>query len=165
VWKKKHGADLVAEREASSGTILALHQEKTAFEGFVREMSRQLLGKFLVLSFLSFDSASPRAWRVRKGESPSVVSPRVSIANFFCCVFSLFAWTYDYVETATPRECLETATTQIIKCAADILAALQYLHGSGSRMTRHRCSRPCLTCLWSSTGCDDRRAGWASLWR
>jgi hypothetical protein len=31
------------------------------------------------------------------------------------------------VETTTPRECLETATTQIIKCAADILAALQYL--------------------------------------
>jgi hypothetical protein len=27
---------------------------------------------------------------------------------------------------ATPRECLETATTRIIKCAGDILAALQY---------------------------------------
>jgi hypothetical protein len=31
------------------------------------------------------------------------------------------------VETATPRECLETATTRIIHCAGDILAALQYL--------------------------------------
>jgi hypothetical protein len=31
------------------------------------------------------------------------------------------------VETATPRECLETATTRIIQCAGDILVALQYL--------------------------------------
>ncbi|KAM0828373.1 hypothetical protein ACQ4PT_067605 [Festuca glaucescens] len=33
----------------------------------------------------------------------------------------------DYVETATPKECLQTATTRVIECAADILAALQYL--------------------------------------
>jgi hypothetical protein len=31
------------------------------------------------------------------------------------------------VETATPRECLEAATTRIIACAGEILAALQYL--------------------------------------
>ena len=31
------------------------------------------------------------------------------------------------MESATPRECLETATTRIIQCAGDILAALQYL--------------------------------------
>jgi hypothetical protein len=31
------------------------------------------------------------------------------------------------VKTVTPRECLETATTRIIQCVGDILAALQYL--------------------------------------
>ena len=31
------------------------------------------------------------------------------------------------METATPKECLQTATTRVIECAADILAALQYL--------------------------------------
>jgi hypothetical protein len=31
------------------------------------------------------------------------------------------------VETSTTRECLETASTRIIQCAGDILAALQYL--------------------------------------
>jgi hypothetical protein len=92
-WKKKHEADLATEREASSGTILALQHEKTSFEGFVREMSRQLLGKcrvfpslyfvLLVLSKVSLQGrvpergesarASPRAWRVRTAESPSIV--------------------------------------------------------------------------------------------
>ncbi|KAM0890312.1 hypothetical protein ACQ4PT_027130 [Festuca glaucescens] len=33
----------------------------------------------------------------------------------------------DYVETATLKDCLQTATTRVIECAADILAALQYL--------------------------------------
>ncbi|KAM0840085.1 hypothetical protein ACQ4PT_059902 [Festuca glaucescens] len=77
--RKVHEAELGMEREASSSTILALQREKTTFEAFVREMSRQLLG------------------------------------------------TCDFVETATPTECLETATTRIMQCAADILAALQYV--------------------------------------
>ncbi|KAM0833735.1 hypothetical protein ACQ4PT_064079 [Festuca glaucescens] len=77
--KKAHAAELELERETSKGTILASQKEKTTFEAFVRETSRQLLGS---------------------------------------C---------DYVETATPKECLQTATTRVIKCAADILAALQYL--------------------------------------
>jgi hypothetical protein len=34
------------------------------------------------------------------------------------------------VETATPRDCLETVTTRIIKCAGDKLAALQYISPS-----------------------------------
>jgi hypothetical protein len=124
-WKKKHEADLVAEREASSGTILALQQEKTAFEGFIREMSRQLLGKFRVHPSPSFNSASPRAWRVRKGRVPerresSRASPRPwrlhehRLLTCLMCLF-FFAGTYDYVETTTPRECLETRVPQIIK--------------------------------------------------
>ncbi|KAM0851714.1 hypothetical protein ACQ4PT_052260 [Festuca glaucescens] len=75
---KKHAEELAA-KEASAATLLAVQKEKTSFEAFVREMSRQLLG------------------------------------------------TCEFVETATPRECLETATTRIIQCAGDILAALQYL--------------------------------------
>jgi hypothetical protein len=39
----------------------------------------------------------------------------------------LTAGTCDFVETATPRECLSTATARIIACAGEILAALQYL--------------------------------------
>jgi hypothetical protein len=42
-------------------------------------------------------------------------------------IFYYLASTCDFVETATPRKCLETATTCIIKCAGDILAALQYI--------------------------------------
>jgi hypothetical protein len=38
-----------------------------------------------------------------------------------------FADTCDFFTAATPRDCLETVTTRIIQCAADILAALQYL--------------------------------------
>jgi hypothetical protein len=74
-WKKKHEANLVAEREASSGTILALQQEKTAFEGFIREMSWQLLGKFQVHPSPSFNSV-PEPGESEKGESPSVASPQ-----------------------------------------------------------------------------------------
>ncbi|KAK1648904.1 hypothetical protein QYE76_066709 [Lolium multiflorum] len=77
--KQQHAKELAAEREASEGIVLAVQAEKTSFEAFVREMSRQILG------------------------------------------------TCDFVETATPRECLSTATTRIIACAGEILAALQYL--------------------------------------
>jgi hypothetical protein len=45
-WKKKHANELATERKASSSTILALQKEKTTFEAFVREMSRQLLGEY-----------------------------------------------------------------------------------------------------------------------
>ncbi|KAK1644234.1 hypothetical protein QYE76_062039 [Lolium multiflorum] len=77
--KQQHAKELAAEKEASEGIVLAVQAEKTSFEAFVREMSRQILG------------------------------------------------TCDFVETATPRECLSTATTRIIACAGEILAALQYL--------------------------------------
>ncbi|KAK1617051.1 hypothetical protein QYE76_022568 [Lolium multiflorum] len=77
--KLQHSKELAAEKEASEGTLLAVQAEKTSFEAFVREMSRQLLGQ---------------------------------------C---------DFVESATPRECLQEATTRIIACAGEILAALQYL--------------------------------------
>ncbi|KAK1629463.1 hypothetical protein QYE76_003778 [Lolium multiflorum] len=77
--KQQHAQELAAEKEASEGVVLAVQAEKTSFEAFVREMSRQILG------------------------------------------------TCDFVETATPRECLSTATTRIIACAGEILAALQYL--------------------------------------
>ncbi|KAK1650279.1 hypothetical protein QYE76_068084 [Lolium multiflorum] len=77
--KQQHAKELAAEKEASEGIVLAVQAEKTNFEAFVREMSRQLLG------------------------------------------------TSDFTETATPRECLSTATARIIACAGEILAALQYL--------------------------------------
>ncbi|KAK1664676.1 hypothetical protein QYE76_052835 [Lolium multiflorum] len=77
--KLQHAKELAAEKEASEGTLLAVQAEKTSFEAFVREMSRQLLGQ---------------------------------------C---------DFVEMATPRECLQEATKRIIACAGEILAALQYL--------------------------------------
>ncbi|XP_071681755.1 uncharacterized protein [Lolium perenne] len=77
--KQQHAKELAAEKEASEGIVLAVQAEKTNFEAFVREMSRQILG------------------------------------------------TCDFVETATPRECLSTATARIIACAGEILAALQYL--------------------------------------
>nr|XP_051199772.1 uncharacterized protein LOC127313262 isoform X2 [Lolium perenne] len=64
--KQQHAKELAAEREASEGIVLAVQAEKTNFEAFVREMSRQILG------------------------------------------------TCDFVETATPRECLSTATARII---------------------------------------------------
>ncbi|KAK1650850.1 hypothetical protein QYE76_068655 [Lolium multiflorum] len=49
--------------------------------------------------------------------------------------FESFVWkmsrqllgTCKFMETSTPRDCLETAMTRIIKCPGDILAALQYL--------------------------------------
>ncbi|KAK1607968.1 hypothetical protein QYE76_031641 [Lolium multiflorum] len=77
--KLQHAKELAAEKETSEGTLLAVQAEKTSFEAFVREMSRQLLGQ---------------------------------------C---------DFVELATPRECLQEATTRIIACLGEILAALQYL--------------------------------------
>ncbi|KAK1618976.1 hypothetical protein QYE76_024493 [Lolium multiflorum] len=77
--KLQHSKELAAEKEASEGTLLAVQAEKTSFEAFVREMSRQFLGQ---------------------------------------C---------DFVEMATPRECLQEATKRIIACAGEILAALQYL--------------------------------------
>ncbi|KAM0887698.1 hypothetical protein ACQ4PT_028833 [Festuca glaucescens] len=43
------------------------------------------------------------------------------------CQLISISSSYDYVETATPKECLQTATTCVIECATDILAALQYL--------------------------------------
>jgi cell fate (sporulation/competence/biofilm development) regulator YmcA (YheA/YmcA/DUF963 family) len=45
-WKKKHCDEIAAEKEASTSTILTLQKEKTTFEAFVREMSRQLLGAY-----------------------------------------------------------------------------------------------------------------------
>ena len=49
--KIQHAKELAAEKEASTATILAIQQEKTAFESFVREMSRQLLGEYLCSCF------------------------------------------------------------------------------------------------------------------
>jgi hypothetical protein len=43
--KVQDAKELAAEKEASAATILGVQQEKTDFEAFVREMSRQLLGK------------------------------------------------------------------------------------------------------------------------
>jgi hypothetical protein len=51
--KLQHAKELAAEKEASEGIVLAVQAEKTRFEAFVREMSRQLLGK-LQHSFLDF---------------------------------------------------------------------------------------------------------------
>ncbi|KAK1680759.1 hypothetical protein QYE76_041607 [Lolium multiflorum] len=95
--KQQHAKELAAEKEASEGTVLAVQAEKTSFEAFVREMSRQIL---VPERGESASGASPRAWRVAAG---------------------------NFVETATPRECLSTATARIIACAGEILAALQYL--------------------------------------
>ncbi|KAK1685203.1 hypothetical protein QYE76_046051 [Lolium multiflorum] len=53
--KLQHSKELAAEKEASEGTLLAVQAEKTSFEAFVREMSRQLLGEsfsFLLVSAL-----------------------------------------------------------------------------------------------------------------
>jgi chromosome segregation ATPase len=50
--KLQHSKELAAEKEASEGTVLAVQAEKTSFEAFVREMSRQLLGKCFSLLFL-----------------------------------------------------------------------------------------------------------------
>jgi cystathionine beta-lyase/cystathionine gamma-synthase len=46
--KQQHAKELAAEKEASEGIVLAVQAEKTNFEAFVREMSRQILGKFLL---------------------------------------------------------------------------------------------------------------------
>ncbi|KAM0881040.1 hypothetical protein ACQ4PT_033206 [Festuca glaucescens] len=75
--KKAHAAELELERETSKGTILALQKEKTTFEVFVREASRQLLGESLVYLCLSCQSTRESAMqRAREGESPSMVSSR-----------------------------------------------------------------------------------------
>jgi hypothetical protein len=50
--KQQHAKELAAEKEASEGIVLAVQAEKTNFEAFVREMSRQILGKFLSSHFL-----------------------------------------------------------------------------------------------------------------
>nr|XP_051221478.1 uncharacterized protein LOC127339699 [Lolium perenne] len=42
--KQQHAKELAAEKEASEGIVLAVQAEKTNFEAFVREMSRQILG-------------------------------------------------------------------------------------------------------------------------
>ncbi|XP_071680078.1 uncharacterized protein [Lolium perenne] len=73
--KQQHAKELAAEKEASEGIVLAVQAEKTNFEAFVREMSRQILG------------------------------------------------TCDFVETATPRECLSTATARIIAARGDTCRA------------------------------------------
>jgi uncharacterized protein involved in exopolysaccharide biosynthesis len=60
--KGQHAQELATEKEASSSTILAVQQKKTSFEAFVREMSRQLLGKFpCFLLLMVVEVASPRA--------------------------------------------------------------------------------------------------------
>jgi phosphate starvation-inducible protein PhoH len=53
-WKKNHDVELATEKEASGGTILALQKEKTSFEAFVRELSRQLLGESLCAPLVFF---------------------------------------------------------------------------------------------------------------
>jgi hypothetical protein len=63
--KQQHAKELAAEKEASEGIVLAVQAEKTNFEAFVREMSRQLLGKFL---------PSPLLFECRGFESPGVGS-------------------------------------------------------------------------------------------
>nr|XP_051192564.1 uncharacterized protein LOC127305974 [Lolium perenne] len=87
--KQQHAKELAAEKEASEGIVLAVQAEKTNFEAFVREMSRQILG------------------------------------------------TCDFVETATPRECLSTATARIIACAGEILAALRVPKPAGGDSAGH----------------------------
>ncbi|XP_071674313.1 uncharacterized protein [Lolium perenne] len=52
--KQQHAKELAAEKEASEGIVLAVQAEKTNFEAFVREMSRQILGKFLLSHFLFY---------------------------------------------------------------------------------------------------------------
>ncbi|KAK1599903.1 hypothetical protein QYE76_017621 [Lolium multiflorum] len=100
--KLQHAKELAAEKEASEGTLLAVQAEKTSFEGFVREMSRQLLGP-------------------RRGESFGVVPERGESAGG-----PIPERQCDLVEMATPG-CLQEATKRIIACAGEILAALQYL--------------------------------------
>jgi hypothetical protein len=63
--KQQHAKELAAEKEASEGIVLAVQAEKTNFEAFVREMSRQLLGKFL---------PSPLLFECQGFESPGVAS-------------------------------------------------------------------------------------------
>jgi hypothetical protein len=48
-------------------------------------------------------------------------------SSYFLFLVLLVVGTSDFTETATPRECLSTATARIIACAGEILAALQYL--------------------------------------
>jgi hypothetical protein len=67
--KLQHAKDLAAEKEASEGTILAVQAEKTSFEAFVREMSRQILGKCSSLFALRY--LAGKAWR---RQSPSMAS-------------------------------------------------------------------------------------------
>jgi hypothetical protein len=74
-WKNKHADELATEREASSSTILALQKEKTTFEAFIREMSRQLLGEFSCLSLPHFFVDNLGWGKLSGGQSPSVASP------------------------------------------------------------------------------------------
>ncbi|KAK1680512.1 hypothetical protein QYE76_041360 [Lolium multiflorum] len=70
--KQQHAQELAAEKEASEGVVLAVQAEKTSFEAFVREMSRQIL---VPEHGESASGASPRAWRVGfGGRSPSMAS-------------------------------------------------------------------------------------------
>jgi CHASE3 domain sensor protein len=55
--KQQHAKELATEKATSEGVVLAVQAEKTSFEAFVREMSRQLLGKFSSL-FSFFGGAS-----------------------------------------------------------------------------------------------------------
>ena len=73
--EKKH-AEEVATREASESTLLAVQKEKTSFEAFVREMSRQLLGKSpnfycfeLFLGVAGPSASPPRGPVAESGES------------------------------------------------------------------------------------------------
>ncbi|KAK1611154.1 hypothetical protein QYE76_034827 [Lolium multiflorum] len=169
--KQQHAKELATEKATLEGVVLAVQAEKTSFEAFVREMSRQLLVRLGATASVasppqgpvpergesvSWDQspsvaspsrgASPRAWRVRlvgpvpeRGESvswdqsPSVASPLRGASPQACESVSwgqspsMRVRQCELVETATPRECLEAATTRIIACAGDILAALQYL--------------------------------------
>jgi hypothetical protein len=81
--KQQHAKELATEKVTLEGVVLAVQAEKTSFEAFVREMSRQLLGKFSSLfSFFwwelwrcswkgqSLNTASPLG-----GDPPSVASP------------------------------------------------------------------------------------------
>ncbi|KAK1611925.1 hypothetical protein QYE76_035598 [Lolium multiflorum] len=57
-FKLQHAKELAAEREASESTVLAVQAEKTSFEAFVREMSRQILVDFFVFEFHGSSSSS-----------------------------------------------------------------------------------------------------------
>ncbi|KAK1649139.1 hypothetical protein QYE76_066944 [Lolium multiflorum] len=113
--KLQHSKELAAEKEASEGTLLAVQAEKTSFEAFVREMSRQLLGESFFPLVLLGNVTSLR-WRL-----PGNVSRRQRSAS-------------SPVPGRSPREVIPRDAPSVFKAVSDIPAVVDWLRRSSCRV-------------------------------